>query len=65
MFLSNVLSVTALTWLAMPLVNRVFAAWLVPGRTASARWNVVGAVVIVLCYAVSIAVFGLLAGSST
>ncbi|MEU7829583.1 antibiotic biosynthesis monooxygenase [Nonomuraea sp. NPDC049129] len=62
MFLSNVLSVTVLTWLAMPLVNRVFAGWLVPGRTTSARANVVGVVVIALCYAVSIAVFGVIGG---
>ncbi|MEU7893666.1 antibiotic biosynthesis monooxygenase [Nonomuraea sp. NPDC049152] len=62
MFMSNVLSVAVLAWFAMPLVNRVFASWLIPGRAVSARVNLAGAAVIVLCYALSIAVFGLITG---
>ncbi|MGW9173414.1 antibiotic biosynthesis monooxygenase [Streptomyces decoyicus] len=60
LFLSNVLSVSALTWLLMPLVNRALAFWLVPSRATSRRVQVLGVVVVVLCYLVSIGVFGLI-----
>lgn len=60
LFLSNVLSVSALTWLLMPLVNRALAFWLVPSRATSRRVQVLGVVVVVACYLVSIGVFGLI-----
>lgn len=61
LFLSNVLSVSALTWLLMPIVNKVFAFWLVPSRVAgNRRAQVLGLALVVLCYLVAIAVFGLI-----
>ncbi|MFD9210698.1 antibiotic biosynthesis monooxygenase [Streptomyces sioyaensis] len=60
LFLSNVLSVSALTWLFMPLVNRALAFWLDPGRCTSRRTQVLGIGVVVLGYLVSIGVFGLI-----
>ncbi|MEU8997631.1 antibiotic biosynthesis monooxygenase [Streptomyces caniferus] len=61
LFLSNVLSVSALTWLLMPIVNRVLAFWLVPARVArNRRAQVLGFSSVVLCYLVFIAVFGLI-----
>ncbi|RXS72020.1 antibiotic biosynthesis monooxygenase [Streptomyces sp. TM32] len=60
LFLSNVLSVSALTWLFMPLVNRALAFWLVPSRCTSRRTQVLGIGVVVLGYLVSIGVFGLI-----
>ncbi|WP_234341159.1 antibiotic biosynthesis monooxygenase [Streptomyces sp. NRRL S-1813] len=61
LFLSNVLSVSALTWLLMPIVNRVFAFWLVPSRVAgNRRAQVLGLASVVLCYLVAIGVFGLI-----
>ncbi|WP_231977008.1 antibiotic biosynthesis monooxygenase [Streptomyces sp. 2323.1] len=62
LFLSNVLSVSALTWLLMPLVNRALAFWLVPERCTSRRIQVLGTGVVVLGYLVSIGVFGLITG---
>ncbi|MEU5544723.1 sulfur oxygenase reductase family protein [Streptomyces sioyaensis] len=60
LFLSNVLSVSALTWLLMPLVNKALAFWLVPERCTSRRIQVLGTGVVVLGYLVSIGVFGLI-----
>ncbi|MGW7487466.1 antibiotic biosynthesis monooxygenase [Streptomyces sp. NPDC054786] len=60
LFLSNVLSVSALTWLLMPIVNRVLAFWLVPSRAAGRRAQVLGTAVVLLGYLVSIVVFGLI-----
>ncbi|MER6945319.1 antibiotic biosynthesis monooxygenase [Nonomuraea sp. NPDC000554] len=60
LFISNVLSVTMLTWVLMPLVNRAFAAWLRPGVPRSFLANAAGAFVILLCFALSIAVFGVI-----
>ncbi|WP_123664062.1 antibiotic biosynthesis monooxygenase [Actinocorallia herbida] len=59
LFLSNVLSISVLTWFAMPLVNRVFAAWLTarPGSPAPRRF---GTAAIILCYLVLIAIFALI-----
>ncbi|WP_232794103.1 MULTISPECIES: antibiotic biosynthesis monooxygenase [Pseudofrankia] len=61
-FLGNVLSVAALTWILMPLVNRTFAFWLLPGVARSRRRQVVGAALVVACYALSLLVFGLTVG---
>ncbi|RVX46851.1 hypothetical protein EDD27_9763 [Nonomuraea polychroma] len=62
MFISNVFSVSILTWLMMPLVNRVFASWLSPSGGGSAFTNIAGALVMVVCMALCIAVFGLITG---
>ena len=60
LLLGNVLSVTLLTWVVMPTVNRVFAFWLTPGRdTAQPRTDVTGAVVSVLFLTLAAAVFWL------
>ncbi|MFI2367645.1 antibiotic biosynthesis monooxygenase [Streptomyces sp. NPDC018833] len=59
LFISNVLSVSILTWLLMPLVNRAFAFWLLPGRARSRRVHVAGAVVVAVCCLVIITIFGL------
>jgi antibiotic biosynthesis monooxygenase (ABM) superfamily enzyme len=60
LFLGNVVSVAVLTWVLMPLVNRVLAFWLVPGRAGSPRAEVAGTAVVVVCYLAFIAVFGLI-----
>ncbi|MCX5349877.1 antibiotic biosynthesis monooxygenase [Streptomyces sp. RLB3-17] len=59
LFLSNVLSVSILTWVLMPLVNRALAFWLLPSRSRSLRTHVAGAAVVVLCWLIFIAVFSL------
>jgi uncharacterized protein len=46
----------------MPLVNRVFASWLVPGRARTVRAEVVGAALVALCWAVFLVVFALTTG---
>ncbi|MCF6470995.1 antibiotic biosynthesis monooxygenase [Nonomuraea sp. MG754425] len=60
LFVGNVLSVALLTWVLMPLVNRVFAAWLRTDVPRSSRASAAGALVIVLCYALSIAAFAVI-----
>ncbi|MGW7576096.1 antibiotic biosynthesis monooxygenase [Streptomyces sp. NPDC054765] len=60
LFFSNVLSVSALTWLLMPAVNRALAFWLVPSRADNRRVQVLGTSVVVLCYVVSVVAFGLI-----
>ncbi|MFE6738132.1 antibiotic biosynthesis monooxygenase [Streptomyces tubercidicus] len=62
LFLSNVLSVSALTWLLMPMVNRAFAFWLVPARVRTRRVQLRGIALVMVCYVVSIGVFGLITG---
>jgi uncharacterized protein len=62
MFMSNGLSVALLTWVMMPLVNRIFASWLSPSGGGSVFTNLAGALVMVLCFALFIAVFGLITG---
>lgn len=62
LFVGNLLSVSILTWLLMPLVNRAFAFWLVPRKTSSLRYHVAGAALMVLCWAVLILVFALTTG---
>ncbi|ACZ86232.1 hypothetical protein Aros01_04018 [Streptosporangium roseum] len=62
LFIGNVVSVALLTWLLMPLVNRIFASWLLPGRAVSASTSVAGALVMVLCFALSVAAFGMITG---
>lgn len=62
LFIGNVLSVSILTWLLMPLVNRVFAFWLEPGRARSRRVHAVGAALVALCWLAFIVLFGLTTG---
>jgi uncharacterized protein len=61
LFIGNVLSVSALTWLLMPLVNRTFAFWLLPDRARGLRVHVTGSLVMMLCYLLFIVIFGLIA----
>ncbi|WP_406102138.1 antibiotic biosynthesis monooxygenase [Streptomyces sp. NBC_01003] len=62
LFLGNILSVSILTWLLMPLVNRVLAFWLRPGRTRTVRVDVAGAALVALCWALTVLIFGLTTG---
>lgn len=62
LFISNVLSVCILTWLLMPLLTRSLAFWLMPSRAQSLRTHVAGAVLVALCWAVFIAIFGFTTG---
>lgn len=62
LFIGNILSVSILTWFLMRLVNRTLAFWLVPSRARSARTNVAGTAVVVVCYLISVVVFGLITG---
>lgn len=58
LFISNVLSVSILTWILMPkVVNRAFAFWLAPDRPRSRRSELVGTAVVMLCYAALIVLF--------
>ncbi|MFF4621763.1 hypothetical protein [Nonomuraea jabiensis] len=54
------LSVAILAWVLMPLVHRAFAAWLRSDVPRSFLAGAAGAIVIVLCYALSIAVFAVI-----
>ncbi|WP_236573007.1 antibiotic biosynthesis monooxygenase [Streptomyces sp. GS7] len=60
LFFSNVLSVSALTWLLMPLVNRALAFWLAPGRARGFPAHLAGVLVVLLGYLLSVVVFGLI-----
>ncbi|MET7928156.1 antibiotic biosynthesis monooxygenase [Streptomyces sp. NPDC005349] len=62
LFFSNILSVSILTWLLMPLVNRALAFWLRPGRTRHVRLDVAGAALVALCWALTVLVFALTTG---
>src|SRR5207248_1164579 len=57
MFITNLISVGFLQYLAMKVVNRLFRFWLVPGPAPRARANVIGTLIVLTCYAVSIAIF--------
>ncbi|MGW3421183.1 antibiotic biosynthesis monooxygenase [Streptomyces phaeochromogenes] len=59
LFIGNMLSVSILTWLLMPLVNRVLAFWLAPSRARSVRTHVAGAALVMLCWGLCILIFGL------
>jgi antibiotic biosynthesis monooxygenase (ABM) superfamily enzyme len=58
LFISNVLSVSILTWAVMPLINRVLGFWLVPRSAAPGRTHVLGVLAVVLGYAALLALFG-------
>jgi antibiotic biosynthesis monooxygenase (ABM) superfamily enzyme len=57
-FVGNVVSVVALTWLLMPIANRLLTRWLAPD--ASARTTAVGTVALVLLYGLTIALFAVM-----
>jgi antibiotic biosynthesis monooxygenase (ABM) superfamily enzyme len=54
-FVGLALSTVILTWVLIPLVNRALGFWLVPHEKHPARTDLVGAGVVVLCYAVLVA----------
>jgi antibiotic biosynthesis monooxygenase (ABM) superfamily enzyme len=60
-FIENVLSVAALTWLLVPLANRAFRWWLLPGPNDSPRVEAAGIALVIGGYALSIAAFYVLA----
>lgn len=57
MWLSQVVSLAALQWVLMPWAGRWFRRWLDPVDGAGARVSVVGVVVLVVCYVLTLAVF--------
>jgi antibiotic biosynthesis monooxygenase (ABM) superfamily enzyme len=57
LWISQIVSISALQWWLMPTVSRPFGTWLDPVDGAKARTSVVGAVVIVGGYALTLAVF--------
>lgn len=60
-FVENALSVAALTWVLTPLANRAFKWWLLPGPDGSPRVEASGMALVIGGYALSIAVFYVLA----
>ncbi|MDQ1305621.1 MAG: uncharacterized protein QG671_1452 [Actinomycetota bacterium] len=56
LFIANVTSVIILSWL-IPWVSKQLLWWLQPSGPSAARTNVIGAVVVVAIYAVSLAIF--------
>lgn len=57
LWLSNVISVSALQWWLMPSITRPFRRWLDPVDGAGLRVSLAGAAVIVVCYGVTLALF--------
>jgi antibiotic biosynthesis monooxygenase (ABM) superfamily enzyme len=57
LWVSQIVSVSALQWWLMPTVTRPFRKWLDPVDGASGRISVIGGVVVVVLYAVTLAVF--------
>jgi uncharacterized protein len=57
MWLSQVTSVSMMTWWLMPWVSRPFARWLDPVDGADRRTSVVGALVIIACYGLTLGLF--------
>ncbi|MBA4024993.1 MAG: antibiotic biosynthesis monooxygenase [Gordonia sp.] len=57
MWMSQILSVSLLTYLLMPAATWVFAFWLDPERGSSAKVSVIGAVVVAVLYAATLAIF--------
>jgi hypothetical protein len=57
LWVSQIVSVSALQWWLMPAVTRPFRKWLDPVDGASCRISVIGGVVVVVLYAVTLAVF--------
>jgi C4-dicarboxylate transporter len=57
MWLSQILSVSLLTYALMPLATWVFGFWLDPDRGSSIRVSIIGAVVVCAVYAITLTVF--------
>ena len=57
MFVGNAVSVSALTWLLMPLVNRGFGFWLTPAPARRTRAEVLGIGAVLVGYAVLLIAF--------
>jgi len=57
MLISNMVSVAILTWLLMPLVNRLFGFWLIPSPSRSGPVEALGTGVVILGYAVALIIF--------
>ncbi|WP_210435100.1 hypothetical protein [Saccharopolyspora sp. ASAGF58] len=51
------MSVSILAWLLMPLVNRIFAFWLVPGPVRMVVTNLAGTAAVVGCYLLFLVIF--------
>ncbi|MFR9751011.1 antibiotic biosynthesis monooxygenase [Nocardia sp. 004] len=58
LFVESALSVVALTWIAMPVVNRYLAFWLIPSRVRTTSQQLAGAGIIVLGWVLSLVIFG-------
>ncbi len=56
-FIGLIISVVALTWALVPLANRAFEWWLLPGPGDSPRVEIAGTALIIGLYALSVAVF--------
>ncbi|WP_207841588.1 antibiotic biosynthesis monooxygenase [Williamsia soli] len=57
MWMSQILSVSLLTYLLMPAATWVFAFWLDPERGSSVKVSIAGAVVVAALYAATLAIF--------
>jgi antibiotic biosynthesis monooxygenase (ABM) superfamily enzyme len=57
MWLSQILSVSLLTYALMPLATWVFGFWLDPERGSSIKVSIIGAVVVGVVYAITLTVF--------
>lgn len=59
MWLSQVTSVSLMTWWLMPWASRPFTRWLDPVDGADRRISTIGAVVVIACYGVTLAIFAM------
>ena len=56
-FVGNAVSIVALTWLLMPVVNRAFGFWLTPVPARRTRAEVLGVGAVLVGYAVLLMAF--------
>ncbi|MFA0812934.1 hypothetical protein [Microbulbifer epialgicus] len=59
-FFSSIISVSALTWIAMPVVTRLFYFWLSGGTEAKIRTTLLGVAIVLVLYIASVLFFSLL-----
>lgn len=57
MWMSQILSVSLLTYLLMPAATWLFSFWLDPDRGSSVKVSILGAVVVAVLYAVTLSIF--------
>ncbi|GAA5442484.1 hypothetical protein Misp06_00658 [Microbulbifer sp. NBRC 101763] len=57
LFVSSLISVSVLTWVAMPIVTRVFSFWLSGGEEVKTKTTIIGASIVVLLYLMAILLF--------